>query len=78
MTIERHLRIGTRGSALALAQTRLVIAALVERWKTLTCDVVVIRTQGDARADVPLAAIGGAGLRKAVPHRRRPKHQARI
>ena len=62
MTIERHLRIGTRGSALALAQTRLVIAALVERWKTLTCDVVVIRTQGDARADVPLAAIGGQGV----------------
>jgi hydroxymethylbilane synthase len=54
------IRIGTRGSQLALWQanelSRLVRMAGVEP------EIVVIKTTGDRRQDVPLASIGGKGL----------------
>lgn len=56
----RPLRIGTRGSALALWQARTVAAAL-ERAGTAV-ELVTITTRGDARQDAPLAAIGGKGV----------------
>jgi hydroxymethylbilane synthase len=52
------LTVGTRGSALALAQTELVCAALRQRWPDLEIRVEQITTTGDARRDVPLAALG--------------------
>jgi hydroxymethylbilane synthase len=56
----RSVRVGTRGSPLALWQAnetaRLLLAAGFDS------KVVPIRTSGDRRADVPLAAIGGKGL----------------
>lgn len=52
------LTVGTRGSALALAQTELVLAALRQRWPDLEIRVERITTTGDARRDVPLAALG--------------------
>ena len=52
------LRVGTRGSALALAQTELVCAALRQRWPDLEIGVERITTAGDARRDVPLATLG--------------------
>jgi hydroxymethylbilane synthase len=55
-----RLRIGTRGSALALAQTG-QIAALLEANGVAT-ELIVIRTSGDRLADVSLAKIGGKGL----------------
>lgn len=54
-------RIGTRGSALALAQTRQVIAALQERFPDADFEQVIIRTQGDKQLDQPLASFGGSG-----------------
>jgi len=55
------LRIGTRGSELALFQADAVAAQL--RAKTgLTCERVVIRTSGDKLADASLAQIGGKRL----------------
>jgi hydroxymethylbilane synthase len=55
------LRIGTRGSELALFQADAVAAQL--RAKTnLDCDTVVIRTSGDKLADASLAQIGGKRL----------------
>lgn len=54
------LRIGTRGSALALWQARSVAAGL-ERLG-VTVELVPISTRGDQRQDVPLAAIGGKGV----------------
>ena len=55
------LRIGTRGSELALFQADAVAAQL--RGKTgLTCETVVIRTSGDKLADASLAQIGGKRL----------------
>jgi hydroxymethylbilane synthase len=53
------LRIGTRGSPLALAQTGLVAAALERRG--VAVELVTIRTSGDV-ATGSLAAIGGKGL----------------
>jgi hydroxymethylbilane synthase len=52
------LVVGTRGSALALAQTDLVLAALRQRWPELETRVERITTTGDTRRDVPLTALG--------------------
>ena len=56
------LRIGTRGSALALAQARQTDTRLRARWPALAIEVHTITTTGDVRTDVPLAAIGGRGV----------------
>jgi len=59
--MDRPLRIGTRGSPLALAQARLVAAALTAAHG---CDVelVPITTSGDRIQDRPLAELGGKAL----------------
>lgn len=62
------MRIGTRGSPLALAQTRAVIAAVAasKGWSpdeaAAKTEIVVIRTSGDRIQDRSLADIGGKGL----------------
>lgn len=56
------MKIGTRGSALALTQARGIAERLKNQWPALTVDIVVIKTKGDIMQDVPLAAIGGKGL----------------
>lgn len=61
-TATRTLRVGTRGSALALAQTTQVVGSLRTLWPERTIDVQIITTQGDVRTDVPLSAIGGRGV----------------
>lgn len=54
------LRIGTRGSALALAQTNKVVGMLADRG--IEAEVVTITTEGDTATNVPLHAIGGQGV----------------
>ena len=65
MTLQR-LRIGTRGSRLALAQTELVRRTLAGAHPELAApgalEVVTIRTTGDRVTDRPLAELGGKGL----------------
>jgi hydroxymethylbilane synthase len=60
------LRLGTRGSKLALAQTGLVRDALAAAVPPLAApgaiDIAAIRTTGDAIQDRPLAEAGGKGL----------------
>jgi hydroxymethylbilane synthase len=56
------LRIGTRGSKLALVQANWVKAQLEERHPGLAVELVIIRTSGDKLKDVPLAQVGGKGL----------------
>jgi hydroxymethylbilane synthase len=58
----RSWKLGTRGSALALTQARLVAAALARVHPDVAIEIVTITTKGDVRTDVPLAAIGGSGL----------------
>jgi hydroxymethylbilane synthase len=60
--MSRSIRIGTRGSTLALQQTRLVVDQLNAAWPDITVEVVEIRTMGDRIQDVPLAKIGDKGL----------------
>jgi hydroxymethylbilane synthase len=58
------LRLGTRGSPLALAQARKVAAAIeaAQRWPDGWVEIVEIRTTGDKVQDKPLAEIGGKAL----------------
>jgi len=60
------LRLGTRGSKLALAQTGLVRDALAAAVPALAApgaiEITAIRTTGDAIQDRPLAEAGGKGL----------------
>ena len=58
----RTIRIGTRGSALALAQTRGVEAQIRELHPGVATELVIIKTTGDKLKDVPLAQVGGKGL----------------
>lgn len=58
----RSLRFGTRGSALALAQTRRVIDLLQDRRPDVFAEPVVIRTEGDADKSTPLTILGGRGV----------------
>jgi hydroxymethylbilane synthase len=62
MAPPRTLRIGTRGSKLALVQSEMVRDALMRRHPGLEVELVRITTRGDTVLDRPLAAIGGKGL----------------
>lgn len=53
-----HMTIGTRGSDLALTQTRDVIRRLAGCWRQLTVRESIIQTTGDRRRDVSLAELG--------------------
>jgi hydroxymethylbilane synthase len=57
-----EIRIGTRKSALALAQAGNVRRQLMTAWPGLTVELVHIVTSGDMFIDQPLANIGGKGL----------------
>ncbi|MDQ3548075.1 MAG: hydroxymethylbilane synthase [Chloroflexota bacterium] len=56
------LRIGTRGSRLALLQTHRVIDILRQRHPDLACETVVVSTQGDRDKQTPLSEIGGQAV----------------
>lgn len=60
--MKQTLRIGTRGSALALWQAGWVKARLESMWPGLHVDLVAIKTSGDKIQDVSLATVGGKGL----------------
>ena len=55
------LRIGTRGSELALFQAN-AVAALLAQFAGIRSDIVVIKTSGDRLADASLSQIGGKRL----------------
>jgi hydroxymethylbilane synthase len=57
-----NLKLGTRGSALALWQANWTKAELEKHWRGLNVELVPIKTTGDKILDVPLAKIGGKGL----------------
>jgi hydroxymethylbilane synthase len=57
-----ELRIGTRGSQLALYQANWVKSELLRTHPDLAVTLVKIKTTGDKIQDAPLAKIGGKGL----------------
>jgi hydroxymethylbilane synthase len=60
--VSESVRIGTRGSGLALRQAELVADVLRGRWPGLRVTPVPITTSGDRLATANLATIGGKGL----------------
>jgi hydroxymethylbilane synthase len=60
--VTQTLRIGTRGSVLALAQTQLALDALRSAHGAIAAEVVIVRTEGDRDAASLLREIGGRGV----------------
>lgn len=58
----RQLKLGTRGSPLALFQANLVARLLREAHPDLAVDIRTVTTSGDRIQDRPLADVGGKGL----------------
>jgi hydroxymethylbilane synthase len=57
-----EIKIGTRGSKLALWQANWVKSELIKKFPDLSIETVIIKTKGDKILDVPLAKVGGKGL----------------
>jgi hydroxymethylbilane synthase len=55
------LRVGTRGSQLALWQAR-TVASMLEQTSGASCEIIVIKTTGDRLAEAPLSEAGGKRL----------------
>jgi hydroxymethylbilane synthase len=58
----KKIRIGTRGSKLALYQAELVQSKLQAAHSDLTCEIIKIQTSGDKLLTQSLAKLGGKGL----------------
>lgn len=56
----KTLKLGTRGSALALKQAEMTEAALAEKFPELEVERVIIKTTGDRRTDVALNEVAKA------------------
>lgn len=56
------IRIGTRGSELAIAQTEMTAKALQYKFPDCKTEIVRIATRGDKVHDKPLTQIGGKGV----------------
>jgi hydroxymethylbilane synthase len=56
------IRLATRESPLAMAQTEWVAAALLRQFPSLRVEIIGMTTKGDQILDKPLAQIGGKGL----------------
>ena len=56
------IKIGTRGSKLALWQANWIKTELNKNTPSLSIKIIVIKTKGDKILDVPLAKVGGKGL----------------
>jgi len=61
LTVARELRLGTRGSQLALWQAHAVRARIADAGGP-ACRIVVIKTSGDRLQEAPLSEIGGKRL----------------
>ncbi len=60
--MQTTIKIGTRGSMLALWQSNWIKGMIEERYPSVTVELVRIVTKGDKILDVPLAKVGGKGL----------------
>jgi len=57
-----QLRLGTRGSALALWQARWVTEQITSRFPHIEVEIVIVKTTGDIRQDVSLPEMAGKGI----------------
>ncbi len=58
----KRIKIGTRGSKLAIAQSMWVKEQIESRYKDIEVELVKIKTKGDKILNSPLSKIGGKGL----------------
>jgi hydroxymethylbilane synthase len=56
------IRVGTRGSQLAVLQTEIVIKHLLREHPSMRFEMVPVTTSGDKDATRPIAALGGTGV----------------
>lgn len=54
--------VATRGSALALKQTEMVVSLLSARFPAIEFSIAVVKTKGDTLLEAPLAAMPGKGV----------------
>ena len=59
---ELKLIVGTRGSKLAVAQTKIVIDAIKSNFENIDVDIKIISTKGDRVLDKSLDKIGDKGI----------------
>lgn len=59
---KKNVKIGTRGSQLALFQAELTKTKLLEKFPGIEVEIVIIKTKGDKILDVALSKIGDKGL----------------
>ena len=62
MSNRKHLTIGSRESALAVVQSRMVLAYLAEKHPEIETELLTMKTTGDIILDRRLDQIGGKGL----------------
>ncbi len=55
--MNKTIRVGTRGSELALKQAQLAIEAMKAHTPGLEAEIVIIHTDGDAHTDIPLCSV---------------------
>jgi len=60
--MRKLIRIGTRKSLLALAQSNLIKSSIEAEYPDVKVELVKMVTKGDKILDVPLAKVGGKGL----------------
>jgi hydroxymethylbilane synthase len=60
------LRLGTRGSRLARAQAEIARTVLIARRPGLEIELVIVKTEGAARRDAPIAALGTGAFTKEL------------
>lgn len=58
----RTIKVGSRGSVLALTQTKWVVEKIKEKHPDVHVEIVVIKTTGDRLPNAPLSDIGGKGV----------------
>lgn len=67
--MKQHIKIGTRGSKLALWQAHEVQRVITEKFPDIETEIIVIKTKGDKILDVSLSKIGDKGLfTKEIEH----------
>ena len=57
-----NIKVGTRGSKLALAQANSVVESIKKTAPEINAEIIVIKTSGDIMQDVSLLQIGGQGV----------------
>lgn len=60
--MNRLIRVGTRRSPLAIAQSNIIVGQLNDRYPEFEFELVGIKTEGDIKLDQKLDVIGGKGL----------------